>query len=53
VQFAIFGNTSWKVEVATEIFASVENTPDEMLPAVMDSIVVILIVTPCIFVESL
>ena len=39
MQFAILGNTSWQVEVVAEIFGSVENIPDEMLHAVMDSVV--------------
>jgi hypothetical protein len=41
VQFTICDNTSWQVQVATEIFASAENMTDEMLPAVMNNIVVL------------
>jgi hypothetical protein len=41
VQFAVFGNTSWQVEVETEIFVSADNTTGEMLLAVMHNILVL------------
>jgi len=41
MQFAVFGNTPWQVDVETKIFASAENMTDEMRPAVMHNILVL------------